>query len=89
MRLSVDDTDPGYSRLAFGVRVFLDGAEVKRVITADEERGLIVQHAVNEHGDLLWADRSRKQLRREMRYGDVRIEVPEGHPLNAQAERRP
>ena len=43
MRISSRPGDPGYNRLACGgITVYLDGAEVHRCFTADEERGLVV-----------------------------------------------
>lgn len=45
MRLSVDSDDPGYQPWAVGCkcRVLLDGIERSHVITADEERGMLVR----------------------------------------------
>ena len=52
MRLSVDETDPGYITyralkrigVEHTVRVYLDGEKAESVITADEEKGEIVAH---------------------------------------------
>jgi hypothetical protein len=41
MRLSVREDDPGYSMEAFGARVYLDGEEVDKCVTADEELGKV------------------------------------------------
>lgn len=49
MRLSVRDDDPGYlayaamGHLGHKVRIMLDDQEVRYVITADEDQGLIVR----------------------------------------------
>ena len=39
MRLSIRQTDPGYSPKAFSAKVFLDGEELSKCFTADEELG--------------------------------------------------
>lgn len=39
MRISIDPTDPGFSETGFLTRVLLDGNELHRCITADEELG--------------------------------------------------
>lgn len=48
MRISVVKGDPGYLPSwaeRSSVRVYLDGKEVRRVITADEELGFVLRHA--------------------------------------------
>ena len=55
MRVSVWPTDAGY--LAYcrgyrGCRVLLDGKEVKRVFTADEERGEVICADLNDDGQV-------------------------------------
>ena len=43
MRVSVDETDPGFTDdILF--KVFLDGAEASYVITADEEQGYALKY---------------------------------------------
>lgn len=44
IRLSVDGFDPGYhpKAIAQGVEVYVDGAKVENVITADEKEGFVV-----------------------------------------------
>lgn len=82
MRLSTDKDDPGYSPTAFGARVFFNGAEVRGVFTADEEKRLIVQAVFDSAGRYQLAP-CRTKVLRETRHGDVRIELPQGRPLAA------
>lgn len=54
MRISCDTLDPGYlewnkiGRLA--ARVYLDGVEMRDVITADEEAGMVIRYRRNTKG---------------------------------------
>src|SRR5574338_277960 len=52
MRLSVLQSDPGFSRTAFaeGLKIFLDGVELKDAVTADTELGLVVVLERQPHG---------------------------------------
>jgi hypothetical protein len=79
MRLSMDEGDPGYSPLARGVRVFLDGIERTMVVTADEEKRALVRYVTNDKGRLR-VNATGDDIERETLHGDVRIEVPAGHP---------
>lgn len=80
MRISTIKTDPGYTQGSVGVRVFLDGAEVSHVFTADEEQRLIVQADLDATGRIqLTADR--RDVRKVTRHGHVRIELPPGYRL--------
>jgi hypothetical protein len=51
MRTSVLKDDPGYKNFAFGkYNIFLDGRPVRLCITADEEEGFVLVHAVGDDG---------------------------------------
>lgn len=76
MRLSTDKEDPGYAATAHRARVFFNGAEVRGVFTADEEKRLIVQAVFDEHGHFQIAP-CRTKVLTEVRHGDVRIELLE------------
>lgn len=76
MRLSTDKEDPGYKATAHRARVFFNGAEVRGVFTADEEKRLIVQAVFDAHGRFQLAPCKTKVLT-DVRYGDVRIELLE------------
>lgn len=74
MRLSVDKNDPGYVPRYLGARVYLDGIERSRVITADEEQRLIVRCVTDERGRPV-LNRERNEVARETLHGEVRIEL--------------
>ncbi|WP_157266523.1 hypothetical protein [Azohydromonas aeria] len=87
MRLSVDPEDPDFLDGCnhMGVRVFLDGTERSEVVTADEERGLLVRYVTDERGKLV-LNAARTEPLRETLHGAVAIEAP--HFLRAiQAEK--
>lgn len=75
MRVSVDPTDPSYNTAHFGAKVFLDGAEIGRVITADEEKRFVLAYRADEKGDAMLTP-DRENLQTEFRYGAVRIDLP-------------
>lgn len=76
MRLSVVKGDPGYSARAHRVKVYLDGAELKHCVTADEEQGLAVCYRIGPDGKkILKADLSGVETV-ELR-GTVHIEFAE------------
>lgn len=83
MRISVDSDDPGFSPLAAGtgLKVFLGGIEISHVVTADEERRELVRLVTDERGQLR-LNAERDGAERETLRGDVRIEVPAGHPAH-------
>lgn len=54
MRVSTELTDPGYTTDFF--RVVFNGYEVERIITADEEKGIIVQRVVDQYGNAVMRD---------------------------------
>ena len=76
MRISIDPSDPGYKlgpqRL---VRVFLDDVEMRYVITADDEAGMVVQYQRDGKGSLI-VDFGLGECVCETLYGAVRFEVP-------------
>lgn len=76
MRLSVRNSDPGYSADAFRACVFLDGAELRHCFTADEEAHEAHCYVTDANGQLI-VDGDR--LREEVKRGRVEIVVlPEG-----------
>ena len=75
MRASVDHLDPGYNRAYFGAKVFFEGVEISRVITADEEKRFVVVVCAHENGDVMLTP-DRTEVKTETRYGAVRIELP-------------
>ncbi len=77
MRLSSRSDDPGYmpSNYTSRVRVFFNGAEVRGVFTADEEKRLIVQAVFDANGRSQLAP-NKKEVLSATHYGDVRIELP-------------
>lgn len=73
MRLSTEKDDPGYIPKA-RARVFLNGSEVRWVLTADEEQRLVVQADLDERGDPQLAPCGTK-IKTVVRCGEVRIEL--------------
>ena len=74
MRVSVDESDPGYVEWARHrpLRVLVDGIERSGVVTADEEQRMAVILRRDEAGRfVLNADRS--EVVRDVIYGDVAI----------------
>jgi hypothetical protein len=82
MRLSVDKDDPGCVEgiSCTRVTVFFNGEEKRTVITADEEQGMIVCAVLDEMGRVQ-IDKAKGEAMKETLYGNVRIEVPDDHPL--------
>ena len=77
MRLSTDPTDPGHWTRGLGVaRVYLGGTEITHVLTADEERRMVIQCDLDDDGNLQIDGRgtSDPRVRKITRYGHVRIE---------------
>lgn len=64
MRLTVLDDDPGINVRPRRYKVLLDGVEVKRCLTADDERGEVIAGVRDEYGG----------MRRQTLYGKVVIE---------------
>jgi hypothetical protein len=75
MRVSVYQSDPGYNLAHFGAKVFFEGSEISRVITADEENRFVVVVCTDEKGDVMLTP-DRTEVKTETRYGAVRIELP-------------
>ncbi|WP_115945628.1 hypothetical protein [Ectopseudomonas oleovorans] len=75
MRVSVDTQDPGYSPglIGRGVKVFLDDIEQRRVVTADDELGLVVMYDVDEQGQVKMEG---DEVVRITAHGAVKIEMP-------------
>lgn len=79
MRLSADSEDPGYAEyhhaLARGQRpvITLDGEEVRRCITADEEEGFVLACVLDLKGNLQVDPRVRDRVWMEERRGAVKI----------------
>lgn len=76
MRISADPQDAGYVnyRQFHRARVFLDGAEVFYVLTADEEEGVIVRYKRDPAGQFMF-DKSGLRVARERCRGTVRVEA--------------
>lgn len=77
MRVSVIKADPGYSNFLkhrFGkLRCFLDGVEIDRVVTADEEQGMVVVQKLSEVGRP-YIDKETNEIAAEVKTGIVRLE---------------
>ncbi len=78
MRVSTRHDDPGYLGgevvCAAGVRVLLDGVEVPRCVTADEELGLVVTQVVDERGRVK-LNAAQSDVLLETRRGVVRLVI--------------
>lgn len=74
MRISCDPNDPGYDEWkalsGLATRVYLDGVEMRNVITADEEAGMIVRYKSHMGGGLIM---DRGVVLRETLYGLVEL----------------
>jgi hypothetical protein len=79
MRLSVIKGDPGYSPHMFGASVLLDGAEIKYVVTADEEAGYVVIYLRDSAGHFMF-NGSRTGIVSKTIHGIVQINVPKVRP---------
>lgn len=78
MKLSVEDMtgpDPDKAKLCYRAIVILDGTPVERCLVADEEEGYVVQHSLNEAGQLFLDERG--EVATEILYGKVCIIDPE------------
>lgn len=73
MRLTVLDDDPGRKINLAQERytVFLNGAEVKHVYTADDEKGEVISAVLDERG---YVATDNAEVKRQTLYGTVRIE---------------
>jgi hypothetical protein len=73
MRLTVLDDEPG-RKINPGVEryaVFLNGAEVKHVYSADDEKGEVISAVLDERG---YVATENGEVKRQTLYGTVRIE---------------
>ena len=73
MRVSVVRSDPGYRERAYRCKVFLNGEEFKRAITADEELGEIIAYVERSDGNGFVVDDSGKKFKTERIFGKVEI----------------
>ncbi|HGU6444406.1 TPA: hypothetical protein ACNABU_005156 [Citrobacter amalonaticus] len=73
MRLTVLDDDPGRKINPSVERyaVFLNGAEVKHVYSADDEKGEVISAVLDERG---YVATENGEVKRQTLYGSVRIE---------------
>ncbi|HAU5634818.1 hypothetical protein [Citrobacter amalonaticus] len=72
MRLTVLDDDPG-RKINLGVEryaVFLNGAEVKHVYTADDEKGEVISAVLDERG---YVATENGEVKRQTLFGKVII----------------
>ncbi len=76
-RISVVKGDPGYCEAPFvwRTRIFLDGAEVKGVVTADEVAGTIRRIATDAQGRFRFDEVNGEAVYEDLT-GTVRIEIP-------------
>ena len=72
--MSADKKDPGYENLNNSARIFLDGIEKTRVITADEEPGYLLRYATTDAGEIVIAPCG-TELVTETLYGRVVIQT--------------
>ena len=76
MRISVVEEDPGYHPMAWICVPYLNGKEIKRCFTADEEKGEVHCYEENENG-YVFADKDNPGcLKTIVLYGDVKIVTP-------------
>jgi hypothetical protein len=75
MRISTEETDTAYvpGRYYMGTKIYLDGVEVRQVLTADDVAGYIKCAKLNENGDLYVVG---DEVATEELHGMVRIELP-------------
>lgn len=76
MRLSVIQSDQGYSVAAFGCSVTLDGNPLDCCVTADEEQGAVLCYVKDAEGNFMLDD-SKGAIKTEQLKGTVVITVPE------------
>jgi hypothetical protein len=72
-RISTLPSDPGYSTIWFGSKVFLNGKELEQTITADSERGEVLVNLLKDGMPYLLPCGT--NIAREWLYGEVRIEL--------------
>jgi len=74
MRISAESGDPGYSPMYLHARVWFNGVERKDVVTADEEKGMVVVYVRHDNGELR-LDHGARAMMTEILFGKVVIEV--------------
>jgi hypothetical protein len=75
MRISVRRDDLGFSDYAFGAKVFVDGVQIDKCFTADEELGLAYCYDVNNNGDMYEDPDNKGQAREIILRGKVEIKI--------------
>ncbi len=79
MRLSVDSDDKGYDpRIGpeCKVKALLNGVDVTNCcITADEQEGMVLCHAVGQDGNIILNDEQTETVKK-IKFGNVKIIVP-------------
>jgi len=78
MRISMKRDDPGFIEGPLGITTYLNGKKVTKVLTADEELGLVVVHKTDEDGRY---QITHNIILEETLRGHVRIDLPDDHPL--------
>jgi hypothetical protein len=75
MRVSVFPDDPGFvpAGESRGYKVWLNGAELRYVCMADDEKGEVVVARLDERGSFI-VDRSLLRIAHQTLHGQVRIE---------------
>ena len=73
MRTSCDKKDFAYRGEGLRGKVWVDGVEVKDVVTADEDQGHVIRFAKDLKGKFLI--RQNRFLVKERLYGKVRVEI--------------
>ena len=72
IRISIDDH---LFILGNGIRVFVNGKEHHRVVEADERKGYIIKHALNEQGHA-YVDKKYGEVAMDTVVGKVKIKLP-------------
>jgi hypothetical protein len=75
VRVSIDRDDPGYVANARKIKVYLDGKLVRYVVTADEQRRIVIAFKTDADGCPM-LNPARNEVMREELHGDVRIDLP-------------
>lgn len=81
MRLSMEETDPGYSKMieiggpSTKISVWLDGAKQEGCVTADEEAGFVLKCVRSDDGKPAF-DKLKGEFLLESVTGEVKIDYP-------------
>ena len=73
MRVSVRESDKGYTAKAFDCEVYLDGKKIQNCFTADEELGVAYCYKTDEQGEVVIDPETGNSLVEIERHGDVKI----------------